>query len=91
MNILKKIAGAILFVLAIILSIGTLLNFISAILIKSAKEFQKALAIGIGFLSATIVFTFLLVLLIRFMFKLSLRLLRNKQVDNDPLEEIGKL
>lgn len=90
MIIIKKIIGVVLFVLAVFLSIGTLINFISAILIKSAKEFRISTATGVGYLFATILLTFLLVLLIRFLFKLSLRLLRKKKILYDPIEEIGK-
>lgn len=87
---LKKIVGLLLFVLATLLSIGTFLNFLSAILIKSSKEFQTSFYTGVGYLSATIFFTFLLVLLIRIMFKSAFKLLRKKQLNVDSLDEIGK-
>ena len=56
MVIIKRISGLVLFVLAILLSIGTLLNFISVILIKSSIEFQKDTATGLGYLFGTILY-----------------------------------
>jgi pilus assembly protein TadC len=90
MVIIKKISGLFLFVLAILLSIGTFLNFLSVVLIKSSIEFQKDTAGGIGYLFGAILFTFLIILLIRFMFKSALKLLGKKQATKDSIEEIGK-
>ncbi|KAF2082237.1 hypothetical protein [Flavobacterium sharifuzzamanii] len=90
MIIIRKIAGFALIILAGLLSVGTLLNFISAVLLKSPKEFQTSFSTGAAYLFAAILFTFLLVVLIRFMFKLGLKLLGKKQINNDSIEEIGR-
>lgn len=90
MKILKKIAGFLLLAIGLILSFAAFFTMIKGVFIDSVKEINESKSEGIAYLLGTLFFGFLIVLLIRFIFKSGIKLIKPKKIQGDPIEEIGK-
>lgn len=88
MKILKIIGGILLLTAAAILSFATLVSFIKAIF-DSIREIKEDLATGLGYAFGSAVVVFLMVLLIIFMTKKGLKLIRKKVEPQDSIDQIG--
>lgn len=90
MRIFKLISGILLLLLSILLSLVTL----SATLknsIENANEIQKTDAEQLGYITGIIIFFSLMVIVIYFLSKFSLKLIQNKPNKKiDEINQIGK-
>lgn len=88
MNILKKITGYFLILIAGLLSIGTFGTFFQVI-IKSIVEIKTSLAEGLGYLFGSLLMLILFVLITIFIMKLGLKLIKAKAIPEDSIDDIG--
>jgi nitrate reductase gamma subunit len=88
MKIIKKITGIILFILALFLSILFFITSFKSVF-HCIDAFKRDLSVGIGYVFGSVVIIALMVLLVRFMFKWSLKLIRTKPEIEDSITEIG--
>lgn len=88
MKIVKKISGICLFLFAIILSFATLVAFLRAVL-DSVKEFKIDVSGGIGYIFGSLIIIVLLIIIVRYMFKWSLKLIKTKAEPEDSIDQIG--
>jgi hypothetical protein len=92
MKTLKLLAGIVLLLLAIFFTLsllGTLLNFIP----DTTNAFTRSSAEGWGYLLGSITAKVLFAVLIYYMFKFSIRLMKNQPLKKDKtaaINEIGK-
>lgn len=87
---MRKIAGFLLLVIGLILSFAAFFAMMKGVFVDSVKEIKESTSGGIAYLLGTLLFGFLIVLLIRFIFKSGIRLIKSKKIQADPIEEIGK-
>ena len=78
MEILKKIGGYLLMIVAILLSIAIIATSPTSI-IKSIHQIQKDGAVGIGYFVGTMIVNILFVLIIFFLIKKGLKLIQNRK------------
>ncbi|OXA80995.1 hypothetical protein SAMN05444397_101706 [Flavobacterium aquidurense] len=91
MKIVKIILGYILLISTIILSLATVLTLLKSIF-DGIKEMQKSTATGIGFLFGTVMMSLLFAIILFFMLRVSLKLIRVKRlIPIDSIDDIGKI
>ena len=91
MIIVKKVLGYILLLSAIILSFATLFS-IFKLVIDSIIEFNLSLTRGVSFVTPMLLIAAALILIIFFMFKMSLKLIRFKKIiHEDSINDIGEI
>jgi hypothetical protein len=88
MEILKKIGGICLMIAAVILSFVLLITCFKTVF-DCIREINKNTSEGIGYTLGCLVMIVLIILLIRFMFKKSLKLIRTQPQTEDSIEDIG--
>lgn len=88
MKILKKIGGVCLMIAALLLSLATLATSFKTFF-DCIREIKKNTAEGIGYTLGSLLMIVLLILLIRFMFKKSLKLIKGQAQPEDSIDEIG--
>lgn len=88
MKILKKIAGILLIIGALILSLATLLSILRTI-IDSTNEIKKSVSGGIGYLLGCLIVITLLVFLIYFMVKKGIKFLKKESLPEESIDDIG--
>lgn len=88
MKILKKIGGICLMIAALILSLA-----VAATSFKTTfdciREIKKNTAEGIGYTLGSLLMIVLIIFLIRFMFKKSVKLIKGQTQPEDSIDEIG--
>jgi glucan phosphoethanolaminetransferase (alkaline phosphatase superfamily) len=91
MIIVKKVLGYILLLSAIILSFATLFSILKLV-IDSIIEFNLSLTRGVSFVTPMLLIAAALILIIFFMFKMSLKLIRfKKKIHEDSINDIGEI
>lgn len=88
MNILKKLAGILLLLFAGMLSLGTLMSLLNAIteIIKKSKESS---VYTISYALGSLVGAAIIVVIIYFVSKLGLKLIKKKNIQVESIDEIG--
>ena len=88
MNILKKITGVLVLLIAALLSFGTLMSIFGGIN-DSIKEIKKSTTMGISYAFGSLVGAIILVAIIYYIIKLGLKLIKGKSPIIDSIEDIG--
>ena len=88
MNIVKKMAGILLLLIAALLSLGTLMSIFGGIN-DSIKEIKKSTTMGISYAFGSLVGAIILVAIIYYIIKLGLKLIKGKSPIIDSIEDIG--
>lgn len=88
MNIVKKMAGILLLLIAALLSLGTLMSIFGGIN-DSIKEIKKSTTMGISYAFGSLVGAIILVAILYYMIKLGLKLIKGKSPIIDSIEDIG--
>ncbi len=88
MNILKKIVGIVLLLLAGLFSLATLLNFIRSVA-KIINKNDAYTSYEMGYTIGTFVGILIVLVLIFFMAKFGLKLISNKKEQLESVDEIG--
>lgn len=88
MNILKKITGIFLLILAGILSLAALVSFINAIT-ATIDTMGKSTSEGIGYAFGSLFGIVIIGIVIYFMIKIGLKLISKKKVEVESIDEIG--
>lgn len=87
MQVFKKISGIILFIISVFFSFIILIVSFKAVF-DCIRVINQDLSTGIGYIIGSLFVIVLAVLLIRFMFKSSLKLIRTEK-PQDSIDEIG--
>lgn len=88
MKILKKIGGICLMIAALILSLAVVATSFKTTF-DCIREIKKNTAEGIGYTLGSLLMIVLIIFLIRFMFKKSLKLIKGQTQPEDSIDEIG--
>jgi uncharacterized membrane protein len=88
MNLLKKLAGISLLIIAAILSLAIVVTFVRSIA-DSIVEIKKSTSLGISYLLGCIIAIVIFVLITIFLFKKGLKLIKNPKQPEDSLDDIG--
>lgn len=88
MKTLKKIGGICLMIAAVLLSFATAATCFKTTF-DCIREIKKNTAEGIGYTLGSLLMIVLLIFLIRFMFKKSLKLIKGQTQPEDSIDEIG--
>ncbi len=88
MNIVKKMAGILLLLIAALLSLGTLMSIFGGIN-DSIREIKKSTTMGISYAFGSLVGAIILVAILYYMIKLGLKLIKGKSEKIDSIEDIG--
>lgn len=87
MNILKKIVGVLLLVIAGLLTLSTLYAFIDGI-VRTIEKFKDSGAYGVGSAIGTIIASAFFIFIIIYITKKGLKLISNKN-KTDSIDDIG--
>ncbi len=88
MNLLKKITGIFLVLLAGILSLVTLISAINATK-ESIEKIKESTSVGIGYAFGSLFGIIIIGVIIYFMFKMGLKLISKKKIEVESIDEIG--
>ena len=90
MNVLKKITGWFLFLFAGCLSLALLMSSLNAI-VPTISEFKESTASGLGYLMGSLLVICVFALLIKYIAKLGLKMIKSKVIVEDSIDDIGAL
>ena len=88
MYLLKKVSGIILLIVSIFFSLILLIVSFKAVF-DCIRVLNQDTSTGIGYVLGSLLVLGLIFILIRFMFKWSLKLIKTKEVPQDSIDEIG--
>ena len=88
MNLLKKLAGIALIIIAAILSVAIVVTFLRSVL-DCMIEIKKSTSLGISYLLGSMFAIVIFVIITIYLFKKGLKLIKNPRQREDSIDDIG--